>query len=79
MFSDKTHDLMRKLQLIFAALGGSLGILSAAIDLGRVGIIATAALSAAAYFVGQLAENDSKDYFSTKSIVDKVLPDTEEE
>lgn len=79
MFNSKTHDILRKLQLIFAALGGSLGILSAAIDLGRVGIIATAALSAAAYFVGQLAESDSKEYFDTRTIVDKVEPDTEEE
>lgn len=79
MFSEKTHDLMRKLQLIFAAAGGALGILAAAVDLGRVGVICTAVLSAAAYFVGQLAENDSSEYFSTKSIVTKVVDDTEEE
>ena len=75
MFSEKTHDILRKLQLIFAALGGALGIVAAAVDLGRVGIIAAAVLSAAAYFVGQLAENDSADYFSTKSIVTKVEED----
>ena len=72
MFSDKTHDIMRKLQLIFAALGGSLGIIAATIDLGRVGIIATAILSAAGYFVGQLAENDSKMYFEDKEIIEKT-------
>lgn len=77
MFSAKTHDLMRKLQLIFAALGGALGILSAAVDLGRVGIVCTAVLSAAGYFVGQLAERDSTDFFSTKSIVTKVVDDDE--
>lgn len=75
MFSEKTHDILRKLQLIFAALGGALGIVAAAVDLGRAGIIAAAVLSAAAYFVGQLAENDSADYFSTKSIVTKVEED----
>ncbi len=75
MFSAKTHDLMRKLQLIFAALGGALGIVSAAVDLGRVGIIATAVLSACAYFVGQLAENDSDKFFDTRSIINKVEPD----
>ena len=79
MFSEKTHSIMRKLQLIFAACGGALGILAAAVDLGRVGVIATAVLSAAAYFVGQLAENDSTAYFDTRTIVDKVVPDTEEE
>ena len=69
MFSAKTHDLMRKLQLIFAALSGALGILAAAIDLGRVGVICAAVLSAAGYFVGQLAENDSSAFFSGKEIV----------
>lgn len=73
MFSAKTHDLMRKLQLIFAALGGALGVLTAAIDLGRVGIITTAVISACAYFVGYLAERDSKQYFDTKDIVTKVV------
>lgn len=76
MFSKKTHDLMRKLQLIFAAMGGALGIVSAAVDLGRVGIIVTAVLSAAAYFVGQLAESDSTEFFDTRDIVTKVVPDS---
>ena len=79
MFSEKTHDIMRKIQLIFAALSGALAIIAAAVDLGRVGIICAAVLSAAGYFVGQLAENDSADYFSTKDIVTKVIPDDGEE
>lgn len=76
MFSAKTHDLMRKLQLIFAAAAGALGIVAAAVDLGRVGVIVAAVLSAAGYFVGQLAENDSAEYFDTRDIVNKVEPDT---
>lgn len=76
MFSAKTHDIMRKLQLIFAVLGGALGIVSAAVDLGRVGIIVTAVLSAAAYFVGQLTESDSAEFFDTRDIVTKVVPDS---
>lgn len=75
MFNKKTHDLMRKLQLIFAALGGAVGILSAAVDLGKVGIIVTAVISAAAYFVGYLAEKDSADYFDTRTVVDKIVED----
>ena len=63
MFSEKTHDILRKLQLIFTALSGALGIFSATVDLGRIGIIASAALAAAGYFVGKLAEHDSKVYF----------------
>lgn len=72
MFNDKTHDIMRKLQLIFAAAAGALGILANAVDLGRVGIIVIAALSAAGYFVGQLAENDSRMYFQDKEIINKT-------
>lgn len=75
MFNKKTHDLMRKLQLIFAALGGAIGILSAAVDLGKVGIIVTAVISAAAYFVGYLAEKDSTEYFDTRTVVDKIVED----
>lgn len=75
MFSKKTHDIMRKLQLIFAALAGALGILAAAVDLGKVGIIVAAVLSAAGYFCGHLAENDSTAYFETKDIVTKVAED----
>lgn len=79
MFSEKTHDLMRKLQLIFAASAGAIGIVSAAVDLGRIGVIIAAILSAAGYFVGHLAENDSAAYFDTKTIMTKVMPDEEVE
>lgn len=65
MFSEKTHDLLRKLQIIFAAAGTALGVLSATIDLGQIGIIATAIVTAAGAFVGYLAEHDSKVYFSS--------------
>lgn len=65
-FSKKTHDLMRKLQLIFSALAGALGILSAAVDLGQVGGIVAAVIGAAGYFVGQLAEDDSEKFFDKK-------------
>ena len=75
MFSEKTHDLMRKLQLIFAAASGALAIITAAVDLGQVGVICTAVLSAAGYFVGQLAENDSGIYFDTRMVVSKNMGD----
>lgn len=77
--SQKSHDLFRKLQLIFAAASGALGVLSASIDLGRVGVIATAILAACGYFVGYMAEHDSEEYFSTRSIVTKIVPDNESE
>lgn len=75
MFNEKTHDIMRKLQLIFAAAAGALGVLSSAIDLGQVGVICTTILAAAGYFVGQLAESDSKQFFDTRTVVDKIVED----
>lgn len=71
MLSKKTHDAMRKLQLIFAALAGALGILTAAVDLGQVGVVAAAIISAFGYFFGQLAESDSDSFFAGKKIVEK--------
>ena len=75
MFSKQTHDLMRKLQLIFAAASGSLAIITAAVDMGLVGAICTAVLSAAGYFVGQLAQDDSDKYYETRMVVDKNVGD----
>lgn len=71
MLSKKTHDYMRKLQLIFAALAGALGILSAAVDLGKVGIVTAAIISSMGYFFGQLAEDDSGKWEKTVDIVPK--------
>lgn len=71
MLSKKTHDTMRKLQLVFAALAGALGILAAAVDLGQVGVVTAAIISAFGYFFGQLAEDDSTRFFTGKKIVEK--------
>lgn len=71
MLSKKTHDAMRKLQLIFAALAGALGMLTAAVDLGQVGVVAAAIISSLGYFFGQLAEDDSTTFFKKKEIVEK--------
>ena len=40
----------------------------------EAGIVVTAVLSACAYFVGQLAENDSDKFFVKNSIVAKTDP-----
>ena len=79
MFSEKTHNLLRKLQIIFAALASAMAVFSAAVDTGRVGIIITALLGAAGAFVGYMVEHDSAEYFSTRDIVTKLEPDTPEE
>lgn len=71
MLSEKTHNTMRKLQLIFAALSGALGILAAAVDLGQVGVVTAAVISAFGYFCGQLAESDSTNWKKTVDITPK--------
>ena len=75
MFSQKTHDLLRRLQLIFAAACSALGVLTATVDLGKAGIIVIAILGAAGAFVSYLADHDSGEYFSTRDIVTKLEPD----
>ncbi len=74
MLSEKTHDDMRKLQLIFQALSGSLCILAASVDLGNLGVILAAIVSAFGYFFGQLAESDSTNW---KKMVD-ITPKEDE-
>lgn len=71
LLSKKTHDTMRKLQLVFAALSGALGILTATLDLGQFGVVTAAIISAFSYFFGQLTEDDSARYFTGKEIVEK--------
>ena len=80
-FSKKTHDNLRKAQLILAAATGALGILTASLDLGVPGIIAATLLSAANYAAGYLAEHDSDDYYAVHEIVPKQIPaeETKEE
>lgn len=77
VFDEKTHKLLRKAQLIIFAAIAAWGALVGAIDLGRAGAIVAALLGAAGVFVTNLVENDSTNYFSTKSIVTKILPDKE--
>lgn len=79
IFDEKTHKLLRQAQLIIFALSCAMSTLTAAIDLGRVGAIVCAVITAIGVFVTTLVENDSKEYFSTKTIVTKILPDKKPE
>ncbi len=79
VFSEKTHKILRKAQLIIFAAIAAFGSLSGALDLGVAGAIVAAILGAAGIFVTNLVENDSDNYFSTKTIVSKILPDKEPE
>lgn len=77
IFDEKTHKLLRKAQLIIFAAIAAWGTLTGALDLGAAGAIVAAILGAAGVFVTYLVENDSANYFSTKSIVTKIMPDKE--
>lgn len=78
IFSEKTHNLLRKAQLIIFALATAWGIVTASLDLGTVGAIISAVTGAAGAFVTYLVENDSAKYFETKTIVGKITPDKAE-
>lgn len=75
IFTEKTHNLLRKAQLLIAAATMAWGGLCLGLDLGAVGAAVTTILGSAASFVTYLVENDSANYFSTKTIVTKILPD----
>lgn len=79
MFSKETHDLLRKAAVICGAACFAFGIFTASVDLGKVGVVIAALLGAASGFISYLCDHDSDDFFSTKDIVTKVAPDTEEE
>lgn len=78
MFSEKTHNLLRKAAILCGAASFALGIFTASVDLGKFGVIVAALLGAASGFISYIADHDSGVYFDTRDIVDKVVPDTEE-
>lgn len=60
MFTEKTHDTLRKIQRIAQAASLALIALTATVNLGVLGIWASALISAVAVFCGELSEDDSK-------------------
>ena len=78
VFSEKTHKMLRKAQLIFFAAVLAWSSLVASLDMGVVGAIISAVLGAGGIFVTTLAENDSDNFFATKTIVTKIVPDQPE-
>lgn len=76
--SDKMHDILRMLQWLIPAIVTLFGAFDTAFGWGVVGTVETLA-SAIVTFIGVLAQHSSNTYFSTKSIVTKILPDEERE
>lgn len=75
VFTEKTHNILRKAQRIIFASIAACSTLMGALNLGVAGAVVAAILGAAGVFVTNLVENDSDNYFSTKTIVTKILPD----
>lgn len=75
--NDKMHNLLRTLQWLIPALVTLYGVVDRVFGWGLIGDVETIA-SGVLTFIGIVAQNSSKTFFSTKSIVDKVVPDTEE-
>ena len=75
VFSEKTHDLLRKAAIICGALAFALGIFTASVDLGKVGVIISALLAAVGGGISYMCDHDSGEFFSTRDIVTKLEPD----
>ena len=76
--SDKMHNMLRTLQWLIPALVTLYGVIDKVFGWGIIGNVETIA-SALVTFIGAIAEHSSKVFFDTRTIVDKVVPDTEEE
>ena len=76
--SNKLHDLLRTLQWLIPAVVTLLGAFDKAFSWGIITTVETLA-SAVVAFIGVIAQHSSATYFSTKSIVTKILPDKEVE
>jgi len=75
--TNKQFDSLRLLQWLIPAIVTLFGAFDTAFGWGIVGKVETLA-SAIVTFIGVLAQHSSAEYFSTKSIVTKILPDKEE-
>ena len=76
--SKKLHDFLRTLQWLIPAVVTLLGAFDKAFSWGIIGTVETLA-SAVVAFIGVIAQHSSATFFSTKTIVTKILPDKEVE
>lgn len=76
--NSKVHDILRTLQWLIPAVVALYGTIDAVFGIGAIGVVETLA-SAVVTFIGVVAQHSSKEYFSTKTIVTKILPDNKPE
>lgn len=75
--SKKLYDTLRVLQWLIPAATVLYGVIDRVFSIGVAAQVAT--LSAAVVsFIGVVLEHESDVYFSTRSIVTKIVPDEEE-
>lgn len=74
----KTYDTLRLLQWLIPALTALYGVVDKVFGIGVSAQVATLSAAVVA-FIGVCLEHESDVYFSTKTIVTKILPDREEE
>ena len=75
--SKKLHDSLRFLQWFIPALTTFYGVVDKVFNIGVADIVMTISAGAVAV-IGVCLEHDSDQYFSTRSIVTKIVPDEEE-
>lgn len=75
--TNKHFDILRLLQWLIPALVTLYGVIDRVFGIGAVGTVDTLA-SAVVAFIGVVAQHSSATYFSTKTIVTKILPDKED-
>ena len=75
--TNKQFDILRLLQWLIPALVTLYGVIDRVFGIGAVGTVETLA-SAVVAFIGVVAQHSSSQYFSTKTIVTKILPDKED-
>ena len=75
--TNKQFDILRLLQWLIPALVTLFGAFDKAFGWGVIGTVETLA-SAVVAFIGVVAQHSSATYFSTKTIVTKILPDKED-
>ena len=76
--SKKQHDFLRLLQLIIPDLASLYGVLDVAFGWGHISVV-EACVPIIISIISHIAQASSNTYFSTKSIVTKILPDKEVE
>lgn len=75
--SKKLYDTLRVLQWLIPALTALYGVVDKVFGIGVSAQVATLSAAVVA-FIGVCLEHESDVYFSTKTIVTKILPDREE-